>query len=225
MRRPRGRASSSLPPRRRDLRRALIASRATRSPTSVVVVLDESTGNANRAMTLPPTRGRVQAWAPPPGYFRVLARAYARLGFDVAPLATAAGWSHERAWASVARPRASSSTGRSSPASRTIGCSRAPGSSRGGDQACVRAARDLGAFPARARRRGTRWSARCMRSTGDARRARPARRAPALLPAHAHRPRGRRRRRDLPPLAPEQVEGRPVIDSGNWRARRKETAT
>ncbi len=25
-------------------------------------------------------------------------------------------------------------------------------------------------------------------------------------------------------LAPEQVEGRPVIDSGNWRARRKETA-
>ena len=26
------------------------------------------------------------------------------------------------------------------------------------------------------------------------------------------------------PLAPEQVEGRPVIDSGSWRARRKETA-
>ena len=26
-------------------------------------------------------------------------------------------------------------------------------------------------------------------------------------------------------LAPEQVEGRPVIDSGNWRARRKETAS
>ena len=25
-------------------------------------------------------------------------------------------------------------------------------------------------------------------------------------------------------LAPEQVEGRPVIDSGNWRSRRKETA-
>lgn len=25
-------------------------------------------------------------------------------------------------------------------------------------------------------------------------------------------------------LAPEQVEGRPVIDSGSWRARRKETA-
>jgi gamma-glutamylaminecyclotransferase len=25
-------------------------------------------------------------------------------------------------------------------------------------------------------------------------------------------------------LSPQQVEGRPVIDSGNWRARRKETA-
>ena len=32
-----------------------------------------------------------EPWAPQPGYFRVLWRVYDLLGFDVAPLATAAG--------------------------------------------------------------------------------------------------------------------------------------
>jgi hypothetical protein len=38
-----------------------------------------------------------EAWAPPLGYFTVLWHAYARLGFDVEPLARAAGCRRERA--------------------------------------------------------------------------------------------------------------------------------
>jgi len=48
-------------------------------------------GYRRRATTYLQPEDGFEPWAPQPGYFRVLWRAYARLGFDVAPLATAAG--------------------------------------------------------------------------------------------------------------------------------------
>lgn len=56
----------------------------------VKLVLDEH-GQRRRATTYLQPEDGFEPWAPQPGYFRVLWRAYARLGFDVAPLATAAG--------------------------------------------------------------------------------------------------------------------------------------
>jgi len=56
----------------------------------VKMVLDEH-GRRRRATTYLQPEDGFEPWAPQPGYFRVLWRAYGRLGFDVAPLATAAG--------------------------------------------------------------------------------------------------------------------------------------
>jgi hypothetical protein len=52
---------------------------------------DGEHGQRRRATTYLQPEDGFEPWAPQPGYFRVLWRAYARLGFDVAPLATAAG--------------------------------------------------------------------------------------------------------------------------------------
>jgi hypothetical protein len=56
----------------------------------VKLVLDEH-GRRRRATTYLQPEDGFEAWVPPPGYFRVLWRAYDRLGFDVRPLALAAG--------------------------------------------------------------------------------------------------------------------------------------
>lgn len=53
-------------------------------------VRDES-GGRRRVMTYLQPEDGFEAWAPPLGYFTVLWHAYARLGFDVEPLARAAG--------------------------------------------------------------------------------------------------------------------------------------
>ena len=53
-------------------------------------VLDEH-GRRRRVMTYLQPEDTFEAWTPPQGYFAVLWRAYARLGFDFAPLAAAAG--------------------------------------------------------------------------------------------------------------------------------------
>ena len=54
------------------------------------LVVDECGRRRRAQLYLQPEDG-FEAWPPQPGYFRVLWRAYARLGFDVARLATAAG--------------------------------------------------------------------------------------------------------------------------------------
>ncbi len=51
---------------------------------------DES-GRRRRVMTYLQPEDGFEAWTPPLGYFTVLWHAYARLGFDVEPLARAAG--------------------------------------------------------------------------------------------------------------------------------------
>ncbi|MCK6589822.1 MAG: gamma-glutamylcyclotransferase [Polyangiaceae bacterium] len=53
-------------------------------------VRDES-GRRRRVMTYLQPEDGFEAWTPPLGYFTVLWHAYARLGFDVEPLARAAG--------------------------------------------------------------------------------------------------------------------------------------
>ena len=119
----------------------------------VKLVLDEH-GQRRRATTYLQPEDGFEPWAPQPGYFRVLWRAYARLGFDVAPLASAAGWSHERAqgpaWRAHARLRLRDAPRRRAEPPTP---SRAPGSSRrrgpSPHSSCATSARSL----ARARRR------------------------------------------------------------------------
>ncbi len=56
----------------------------------VKMVLDPH-GRRRRATTYLQPEDGFEAWTPPQGYFNVLWRAYGRLGFDVEPLARAAG--------------------------------------------------------------------------------------------------------------------------------------
>jgi len=56
-----------------------------------LVVAQHEGGRRRRAQLYLQPEDSFEAWPPQPGYVRVLWRAYARLGFDVAPLATAAG--------------------------------------------------------------------------------------------------------------------------------------
>jgi hypothetical protein len=53
-------------------------------------VTDES-GRRRRAQVYRQSAGNFDPSLPQPAYFRVLLRAYERLGFDVEPLATAVG--------------------------------------------------------------------------------------------------------------------------------------
>lgn len=55
------------------------------------VVLDEH-GRRRRVITYAQPEDGFEPWAPPQDYFGVLWRAYGRLGFDVEPLAIAAGF-------------------------------------------------------------------------------------------------------------------------------------
>ncbi len=65
--------------------------RATRAFWTAFALSLLARGESRRATTYLQPEDGFEPWAPQPGYFRVLWRAYARLGFDVAPLATAAG--------------------------------------------------------------------------------------------------------------------------------------
>lgn len=57
----------------------------------VVKMVRDEYGRKRRATIYVQPEDGFEPWAPQPGYFGVLWRAYARLGFDVAPLALAAG--------------------------------------------------------------------------------------------------------------------------------------
>lgn len=190
----------------------------------VKLVLDEH-GQRRRATTYPQPEDGFEPWAPPPGCFRVLWRAYTRLGVDVAPLATASGGRAVNApmgqrdvptrifvygmlLAGELNHRLLTSArlvgdARTKPAFELRDLNAFPGLVCGGEHAVVGEVYevDRATLAALDRLEGHPRFYRCTRIALEDR---------ATVDAYL--------------LAPEQVEGRPVIDSGSWRARRKETA-
>lgn len=57
----------------------------------IVKLVTDERGQRRRAQIYRQPAETFEPWLPQPDYFRVLLRAYDRLGFDVAPLATAVG--------------------------------------------------------------------------------------------------------------------------------------
>jgi hypothetical protein len=62
----------------------------------IVQVVTDEQGKRRRVQLYRQSADSFDPWLPQPDYFRVLLRAYKRLGFDLARLASAVGWRRDR---------------------------------------------------------------------------------------------------------------------------------